>query len=234
MNRRDAIRLYLLISVTVSFFLIIASSGVTHCGSEIREKVARVRSDMRSLATALETYRYDESIYPPSLDRVTSPIAYINSSFPDPFKARRFGAGYLEFLWRSGLWTLLIVPVGMIVYLWRPGMKRRSRENFGIAAAMIAVPVLLGTFLSNDAGGAGSYPVPNTQWGPDQQGFRYGAERTDFFLQSVGPDGSFEPVDFSSMQAGDSINIELLILHSYDPTNGSASTGDLFRTRDWR
>jgi prepilin-type N-terminal cleavage/methylation domain-containing protein len=72
--------------------------------AQMRAKVSRARSDMRSLATALESYAVDANHYPPQenddvvSERFTTPIAYITSIPNDPFRTkgqvgreRRFG-----------------------------------------------------------------------------------------------------------------------------------------------
>lgn len=47
--------------------------------------VSPVRSDLRSLATALESYRIDWSVYPPDPHRLTTPVPYVTAIFRDPF-----------------------------------------------------------------------------------------------------------------------------------------------------
>jgi prepilin-type N-terminal cleavage/methylation domain-containing protein len=63
--------------------------------AQVRSKVSRARADMRTLATALESYATDTNHYPPNFDyastlltpdRLTTPIAYISSLPHDPFK----------------------------------------------------------------------------------------------------------------------------------------------------
>jgi prepilin-type N-terminal cleavage/methylation domain-containing protein len=72
--------------------------------AQTRAKVSRARSDMRSLATALESYAVDTNRYVPQPDddvvpeRFTTPVAYITSIPNDPFRTtvanvreRRYG-----------------------------------------------------------------------------------------------------------------------------------------------
>jgi prepilin-type N-terminal cleavage/methylation domain-containing protein len=63
--------------------------------AQARSKVARVKAEMRSLATALETYYVDTNAYPPPasngsgarLFRLSTPIAYITDpKRPEPFR----------------------------------------------------------------------------------------------------------------------------------------------------
>lgn len=65
--------------------------------AQIKARVARSEADLRSLATALEMYRMDNNIYPPTpntagnlrfhrLAKLTSPIAYMGGVPLDPFR----------------------------------------------------------------------------------------------------------------------------------------------------
>jgi len=51
----------------------------------VRTQLARARSDLRSLHTALEAYRVDNDTYPDNLLVITTPIAYLSTWLPDPF-----------------------------------------------------------------------------------------------------------------------------------------------------
>jgi prepilin-type N-terminal cleavage/methylation domain-containing protein len=60
--------------------------------AQVRAKVSRVRSDMRTLATALESYAVDANKYPLHEDDdsapvvLTTPVAYITNIPVDPFR----------------------------------------------------------------------------------------------------------------------------------------------------
>lgn len=53
--------------------------------ADVRNRVSRALSDMRSLATALEAWYIDNRQYPPHLNVLTTPIAYITEIPLDPF-----------------------------------------------------------------------------------------------------------------------------------------------------
>jgi type II secretion system protein G len=83
--------------VVVAIIAILAAIAVPNLLEAMtRAKVARVKSDMRTLANALETYRVDTNRYPPDsssgvvpylerLKRLTTPISYMASVPGDPF-----------------------------------------------------------------------------------------------------------------------------------------------------
>jgi len=97
--------------IVVAIIAILAAIAVPNfLEAQVRAKVGRCKSDMRSMATALEAYRVDWEGYPPygRIDPtgalqyparqndmndkmcfvgppITTPVAYVASFFPDPF-----------------------------------------------------------------------------------------------------------------------------------------------------
>ncbi|NUP90635.1 MAG: prepilin-type N-terminal cleavage/methylation domain-containing protein [Candidatus Sumerlaeia bacterium] len=84
--------------IVVAIIAILAAIAVPNfLEAQTRAKVSRAKSDMRSLATAIEAYRVDANRYPPGQwmpsvttiearwRHVTTPIAYITSVPVDPF-----------------------------------------------------------------------------------------------------------------------------------------------------
>jgi len=83
--------------IVVAIIAILAAIAVPNfLEAQTRSKVSRVKSDMRSIATALEAYCVDYSNYPPEGDNwdinvsrlymLTSPVAYMTSiNLHDPF-----------------------------------------------------------------------------------------------------------------------------------------------------
>jgi hypothetical protein len=51
----------------------------------VAQYTARSKSEMRSIATAVESYFVDWNTYPPDLTVTTTPIAYMTKMFKDPF-----------------------------------------------------------------------------------------------------------------------------------------------------
>ncbi|MCX7015086.1 MAG: prepilin-type N-terminal cleavage/methylation domain-containing protein [Candidatus Sumerlaeota bacterium] len=84
--------------VVVAIISILASIALPNFMEAVtRAKVSRVKSDLRTIATALETYAVDNNCYPPvpavigpryrNLCPLTTPIAYISSVPRDPFNS---------------------------------------------------------------------------------------------------------------------------------------------------
>jgi prepilin-type N-terminal cleavage/methylation domain-containing protein len=85
--------------IVVGIIAILAAIAVPNfLEAQVRSKVARVRADMRSIATALECYCVDNNIYPcrPMCEAdcgcwrgaFTTPIAYTSGGFEDPFASQ--------------------------------------------------------------------------------------------------------------------------------------------------
>ncbi len=72
--------------IVVAIIAILAAIAVPNfLEAQVRSKVSRVHSDMRSLATAVEAYQVDYNKPPVVRFLLTSPIAYIGALPKDPF-----------------------------------------------------------------------------------------------------------------------------------------------------
>lgn len=108
--------------IVVAIIGILAAIAVPNfMNAQIRAKVARTMSDIRSLAASLEMYNMDEGTYPPGratwaifgLNKLTTPTAFMSSIPIDPFapsdnSVSRGAVGYG--------WFPEVLPY--YVYLW--------------------------------------------------------------------------------------------------------------------
>ncbi len=92
--------------IVVAIIAILAAIAVPNfLEAQVRSKVSRAKADMRSLATALESYMVDERHYPPYIEnsvmlmpvsyrlhRLTTPVAYITKVPKDSFQINDFSA----------------------------------------------------------------------------------------------------------------------------------------------
>jgi prepilin-type N-terminal cleavage/methylation domain-containing protein len=119
--------------IVVAIIAILAAIAVPNfLEAQTRSKVSRVKSDLRTLATALEAYSVDYNNYPPDygmyfytyqLFMLSSPIAYVSSTnLKDPFTvedkfltSRSFSSTYLYVSYNSN-WA----------NGWTPNWKRRG------------------------------------------------------------------------------------------------------------
>ncbi len=93
--------------IVVAIIGILAAIAVPNfLNAQVRAKVARVRAEMKTCATALESYRLDQNYYPFYLNskdrapephflpyRLTTPVAYLGSLFDEIFPARNAPEG---------------------------------------------------------------------------------------------------------------------------------------------
>jgi type II secretion system protein G len=92
--------------IVVAIIGILAAIAVPNfLNAQIRAKVAKAESELKSISTALEAYRLDNNIYPPWLDAsgvqknpvnrrlipLTTPVSYIGAVPQDPFLYGGYG-----------------------------------------------------------------------------------------------------------------------------------------------
>ncbi|MCG3198300.1 MAG: prepilin-type N-terminal cleavage/methylation domain-containing protein [Candidatus Omnitrophica bacterium] len=95
MKRKSAFTLIELLIVIAIILILIAIALPNFLEAQIRSKVARAKSEMRSIDTAMAAYYLDFKIYPDDQERhqrgglfwLTSPIKYMSDMPQDPFFA---------------------------------------------------------------------------------------------------------------------------------------------------
>lgn len=223
--------------IVVAIIAILAAIAVPNfLEAQTRAKVSRVKSDMRTITTAAESYFIDNNSYPPgfglsvqSNDRwrfglwlLSSPIAYVSSgNFQDPMETR-----------------------------YDPAQGQHPTESTIQYNAMVNDPSdgRKGIVLSEFLRFTGRYPTGVNQveqFGTDDltgdPSFRLqpGIKPTWYTLFSNGPDrnGGFGAFDAQTNPEGD---VEIRILESddnpgdfvdviYNASNGTISTGNIWR-----
>lgn len=196
--------------IVVAIIAILAAIAVPNfLEAQTRAKVSRVKADLRSLATAMESYNVDNNKYPPVFngtfteawppyqtrvenraDRyhwVTSPIAYITTAFKDPFVTTAATADPIQqlmIIWSTPVWTS-------------------------------------GTLPGSSAGVNVAYPAYFQQqfWGPTLAS----QSNALWIAFSFGPDRDADVLDAERPVVG---------IQDYDATNGTISDGDIIRVRD--
>jgi prepilin-type N-terminal cleavage/methylation domain-containing protein len=210
MRTRSAFTLIELLIVVAIIAILAAIAVPNFLEAQTRAKVSRVKSDMRSIATAIEAYSVDWNWYPfPTLrginypntpatrpldaveqtgvinDTMTTPVAYLTSLPIDTFKLGGFGA-------------TMVVPIA-------PDSPF-ARFNYTQRRAGIATGDP-GRFWTVDPG-----PVEIATYRPEWT-------NAQWILASLGPD-----------RLEDILNSFSPILAEYDPTNGTISRGDITRS----
>jgi len=193
--------------IVVAIIAILAAIAVPNfLEAQVRSKVSRARSDMRSIATAVESYAVDATHYPPDhnayglvnspqlvLFRITTPVAYMTSVPKCPFVHKDYPRHYPDPGFR--------VPIGA-----------RGDEYFFVSESWTDEMAANNNLTSLERWAVCS-------WGPDcewnlGEWLIFGEE----YLNSLGP---FPGAGiWGDSPAGGCL---------YDPTNGTVSNGDLVR-----
>jgi type II secretion system protein G len=183
--------------IVVAIIAILAAIAVPNfLEAQVRAKVSRAKSDMRTVATAIEQYAVDHNRIPPDADD----FAAFNPT--DPF--------WLGMWNQKARYALLTTP---IAYITAPPIDPFSillkvNDPTGMTSLLFpGLPPHPYAYLT--AGGYHPYPGQMVHKG----------RPSSYGLISVGPNGIFN----SAWQQD--------INGTYDPTNGTTSSGDIIRNR---
>ncbi|MBX7247172.1 MAG: prepilin-type N-terminal cleavage/methylation domain-containing protein [Candidatus Sumerlaeaceae bacterium] len=197
--------------VVVAIISILAAMAVPNfLEAQIRAKVSRARSDMRTLATGLEAYCVDNNAYPMCnnemlsgwrpgsdsgndnryLERLSTPISYITSPLQrDPFE-----------------------PWGRYNNFSSSNPQGDYTDQLGDPDRVRILDYKYGA-IKSDAGNGGGFanvaPEKPVAW----------------LVYSAGPDKAYSGT--STLMT--SYDPEVVSAHFYDPTNGTVSYGDVWR-----
>lgn len=226
--------------IVVAIIAILAAIAVPNfLEAQTRAKVARILSDQRTYATALETYMIDNSAYPlhwPYTAGTVNGVNYPNPTPPPTMNINRAmlqAAGNTDNDWDT-------IPS----FAYKPASG--SGVNY-IAPLSLTTPV---SYLS-------AY-VPDTFANQKQATFAYVSGPAGFLIWSPGPDqadqlflnenGGAHKGAEHIIRGGQSLPSQYLIAgplgtnnpqgaptsgpsYTYDPTNGTTSAGDNYRTK---
>ena len=189
--------------IVVAIIAILAAIAVPNfLEAQVRSKVSRAKSDMRTTATGLESYYVDYNNYP---DVPTT-------GFNPPIK---LGVEYSR-----GALTKLSTPVAYLtnsLYTDPFAVGSQATNFYGYANAKEAIPYLSAVGVT--ATEAQQAEFLQNLWilqsvGPD---------RLNFALQTGNPNQNF-PLAFNAITARTNLSF------FYDATNGTVSVGDVVRT----
>ena len=203
--------------IVVAIIAILAAIAVPNfLEAQTRSKVSRVKSDMRTMATALESYYVDRNAYPN----------------PHPFGIA--SKDYINNPTQPMILERLSTPVAYITTaLLKDVFDVNSRYSAATAAGMAAglqsvnpttdVALRLNSFIYQAFNGEQRPTLP-------ADGFTSAALNrtcTAWVLHSAGPDSGYH--NLGGVLANDR-TIDGPILLIYDPTNGTISFGSIYRS----
>lgn len=190
--------------IVVAIIAILAAIAVPNLlEAQVRAKVSRVASDLRTLATAIESYRTDNNGYP-----VYAAITAHTPGAPIEDPAASTGMDYFEYLARRpGL--CLTTPIAYAASIPPDPFATRY-------AGTGPEPVVFDYAYKNARFNAALFVGPPEPWlGPG--GIQFIQDWGEWRLVSAGPD----------LDRTDDVKVNRI----YDPTNGTVSDGDIVRTQ---
>lgn len=208
--------------IVVAIIAILAAIAVPNfLEAQVRSKTSRVKSDHRTLATAMEAYYVDNNQYilcntfglagarpsipadPKVLERLSTPISYITTGIlKDPFQVKRRSGSLIT----GGETTLSASQVAWETWT--------AQTLDGVDGHLYASYLYSSMYNS----------LTNTS-GLDRADGSPVEKATAYFMQSAGPMESQINMGGVIAQATEALSIELV----YDPTNGTISFGNIFR-----
>ncbi|HOE95113.1 MAG TPA: prepilin-type N-terminal cleavage/methylation domain-containing protein [Candidatus Sumerlaeota bacterium] len=230
--RRDRLAFTLIeLLIVVAIIAILAAIAVPNfLEAQTRSKVARAQADLRSVKTALESYVVDNNEYPRAL-----PIY----SFLYLYTYCNFLRGYDRTNMRDiGAWELT-TPIAYMTDLPLDTFTEHNRYGGGNLNRLGFAYVNFKSMAKNPFKGSFAYPDL-----PEAPALRLdwdaGAKRqTNYLLICAGPDyesnfpwivnnGQWTMLQAMTEEPRPSGIAEVARLITYDPTNGTVSTGDIY------
>lgn len=202
--------------IVVAIIAILAAIAVPNfLEAQTRAKVSRAQTDMRTLATAIESYRIDNSQYPPgAVDNVLAP-------------------GYAPANLRKTVIALLSTPISYITSFPEDAFKGDYR---GDNPALDPLSLRRLYDYRKTRFGPSTTGTGNTLFeSATGTGIGVGQTFDSWLLYSPGPD---REQNINTKRAGkNTVSVggfgdPFSTWAIYDPTNGTVSWGDVIRTRD--
>ncbi|MEN6626967.1 MAG: type II secretion system protein [Candidatus Sumerlaeia bacterium] len=224
----------------VSLILILASApcpGLFEAPQ--RARVSHVLNDLRSVAIALEAYESERGAYPPRLEAVSRSAAIIDRQKTDTFVPWTLADRSLFILFKPNrirmpwpAWTgIALLVVFAVIDAARRFSKRTPKRwpMAGLHAAAILFAVAFASWLLNWQTGLGYYRRRELAATPAPE-YGYWTDGRHYVLQGVGVNEKPDLADLSRVpMASRDAALRFLAAYSYDPTNGTATPGDIFR-----
>lgn len=219
MKRSKGFTLIELLVVLAIISILSAIAVPNFLEAQIRSKVSRVKSDLRTVALALESYHVDYNTYIagnhwgvaaqrpgvsgdlPVLERLSTPIAYLSQALlPNIFTARR----------RSDTSITGIPPLQVNYSLWVETPTEEDPEYF-----------LYRTYLY-----IATTNHPDNKSGIDRVLHTDGRSSNGFIIYAAGPNEDYINAGGVVANADQNYATDLI----YDPTNGTVSFGNIWRS----
>lgn len=194
--------------IVVAIIAILAAIAVPNfLEAQTRAKVSRCKADMRSEATALEAYAVDNNKYPPPWDYNPNGPGRVWGTFTEipggPFHSR--------------MPSYLTTPMAYMTSLPNDPFRANSRGTIATNLLPVKDRQIYYNIPYFYAGGVSNSSVNNITVAEKKAG--------SWIFYSIGPDQD----EFNTPQGATLVNQR--VYRDYDPTNGTLSLGNIFRTQ---
>lgn len=204
-------------------------------GVYMRDYMSRYRAEIRSAETAVKAYQADWGVYPRPGAGHRLPARVMKlppRDGQDLFAMYEYREKLVSKILGGLFWPLLVaVPIVAAAVVWR----KRDEWSFGdkVAAFVWAGFGLFYFFCLGSWIVGPSSDMLYLRPGVDRTNpimFRYYTDgTTGWMLLGVGPDGKEDYHPPENLKFETSTMIESLLPFTYDPTNGTVSSGDIWR-----
>jgi len=201
--------------IVVAIIAILAAIAIPNfLDAQIRSKVARAKTDMRSVATALETYMVDVTSYPGSCETSAGGPLSVNNSLPAGSTAQT-RITFMSYIpaqaW--GQANSITTPIGNITTLPFDPFADTRNNSFGYWNAMNAGWIMWSYGPDTDEKGRGQIEI---------------YLRTDTPYDFTDPD----PTNTVYNPYRSNPTVQLMVDgFTYDQSNGTVSGGDIWRVK---
>ena len=194
--------------IVVAIIAILAAIAVPNfLEAQTRAKVSRNRADMRSIATALEAYAVDVNKYPAAIEAFQNQDPNVSGFSEPPFHSRTPSS--------------ITTPIAYMTSIPHDPFREKFNTTGDPFVDLIGKDrIVYFNFQYNFSVSNGLYAPPAVN-----NFTKASALAGQWLLYSVGPDK-----DEFNTPVGASL-LGLRVYRDYDPTNGTVSLGNVFRTQ---
>lgn len=221
--------------IVVAIIAILAAIAIPNfLEAQTRAKVARVKADLRSIATGIESYYVDNSTYPQqdsSLESAAAPyVGYGVNDVPNATAGARSNPTFRRKVDSNDALRTMTTPVAYMTSFPSDPFANTNGIKFSYSTQRGGIGWILWSFgpdTDQNTPYSGGHPSP--PWPTPLLPASYGDINAGIVN---GSNALFVSVDTFFYDPAQQVPSFSLIQVTYDPSNGTASNGDIYRVKD--